>query len=110
VIVGSLPTLKSFITRRGDTGYSSGPKQNTTRGGTKITANSSHIAKGPHIRLYDMQSNGVKSTIRAGYESDEALNKGGRDTSGGITKTHEISVSSQEVGREASLESFHHAR
>lgn len=55
-----------------------------------------------------MQPNGVQSTIRAGYESDEAIV--GKDTSGGITKTHEISVSSQEAGRDDSLESFHHAR
>ena len=50
-----------------------------------------------------MQSNGAKSTIRAGYESDEALHNGNGDGSDGIIKAHEKSVSSQEAWRDDSV-------
>jgi hypothetical protein len=54
---------------------------------------------------------GVQNDIRAGYESDEALNK--KHVEGGITKTQEVSVSSRDIetldGRAESLESFRHA-
>ena len=100
VVVGSMPTLKSLFIRRSD---NSSAARSTTLRGTKITANSS---KGPHIRLYDMQSSGIKSAVRAGYDSDEALSNGNNYTIGGITKTHQITVSTHEAGRDSSSESF----
>lgn len=114
--------MKTLITHRGDTGYSSSGRKPSNYGGGyglhSRNANSviaSQSAKGPHIRLYDMPSNGVKSTVQAGYGSDEALHTDGLDPGkGGIRKTQEVSVSSRDVdtidGREgASIDSFRHA-
>lgn len=68
-------------------------------------------AKGPSVRLYNMDASGVRNTVRGGYGSDEeALNARGV---AGITKTQEVSISSEEAGSGKggnSIVHFVHAR
>lgn len=107
IIVGSLPTLKGLITSKSrETGYDPTPKQRS-RGGTNLAVESSRNSKGPHIRLYDLRSPGVMSTIQGGYESDEVLNhKHSKEGLGGITQTRVISVSSHPVRPGGSLDTL----
>jgi hypothetical protein len=115
-MVGSLPTLKSLISRKGDStnGYGSRAVQNTGDGTLAGTM------KGSHIRLYNMQSLGVRTKVHTGFDSDEVLHvKGlglGVDTKGNagqIMRTHEVTISSADASaasNQASVTSFHHAK
>lgn len=58
-----------------------------------------------------METLGVRSTVlTGGYGSDEALHKENESGNNRITKTQEISISSEEAGRGNSMEDVHHAR
>ena len=60
------------------------------------------------MRLYNMESQGgVRTNVRAGYSSDEeALNKRDKE---GITKTQEVSVSSEDfTERKVNSDEFVH--
>ncbi len=67
------------------------------------------MARGTHIRLYEVHSKGVQYTVKGGYESDEELHAH-VDKIHGITKTQVRATS--HVGRggrdEEIVESFHH--
>jgi hypothetical protein len=61
---------------------------------------------GTHVRLYDVQSSGVRSTVRGGYDSDEVLANHMETGNIYATEIQEISVRSEDAGRGSSMESF----
>ncbi|KAJ5054219.1 uncharacterized protein L3040_000500 [Drepanopeziza brunnea f. sp. 'multigermtubi'] len=101
VIVGSLPALKSLITKRhGNSTYGSSAKRYKHSGSSKtISSARSGPHKGPHIRLHDLPSAGTHNSIEAsgpGWDSEDAIYLRSLDLGKGIIQTQEVSVHSHD--------------
>ncbi|KAI9055915.1 hypothetical protein LZ554_000851 [Drepanopeziza brunnea f. sp. 'monogermtubi'] len=106
VVVGSLPALKSLISKgAGSSSYGSGAKRYKHSGSSKtISSARSAPHKGPHIRLHDLSSAGTHNSIEAsgpGWDSEDAIYLRSLDLGGGILQTQEVSVYSHDPNKKS---------